>query len=203
MKGFLRRSAAICFICFFVATGSSLHAAKTVVIDPGHGGHDLGAADSYVYEKHINLDVARRLERTLQEAGFKTVLTRSSDEFIELSERSAIANRYRNSIFVSIHFNSSYKPTAIGIETYYRSSESEKLASLVHREIIKSIGATDRGVKTANFAVLKNTRSPAILVEGGFVSNKSDRDAMMDPVYRQVIADSIARAIIESDRRGL
>lgn len=203
MKGFLRRSTSVCFIWFFVATGSALHAAKTVVIDPGHGGHDLGAADSYVYEKHINLDVSRRLERTLQEAGFKTVLTRSSDEFIELSERSAIANRYRNSIFVSIHFNSSYKPTAIGIETYYRSSESEKLAELVHREVIKSIGATDRGVKTANFAVLKNTRSPAILVEGGFVSNKSDRDAMMDPVYRQVIADSIARAIIESDRKGL
>lgn len=203
MKSFLRRSTSVCFIWFFVATGSALHAAKTVVIDPGHGGHDLGAADSYVYEKHINLDVSRRLERTLQEAGFKTVLTRSSDEFIELSERSAIANRYRNSIFVSIHFNSSYKPTAIGIETYYRSSESEKLAELVHREVIKSIGATDRGVKTANFAVLKNTRSPAILVEGGFVSNKSDRDAMMDPVYRQVIADSIARAIIESDRKGL
>jgi len=186
-----------------MATASTLHAAKTVIIDPGHGGQDLGAADSYVYEKHINLDVARRLERTLQEAGFKTVLTRDSDEFIELSERSAIANRYRNSIFVSIHFNSSYKPTAIGIETYYRSSESEKLAALVHREVIKAIGATDRGVKTANFAVLKNTRSPAILVEGGFVSNKTDRDAMMDPLYRQVIADSIARAIIESDRRGL
>lgn len=202
MKGSLRRSTIISIIWFFVATGSALHAAKTVVIDPGHGGHDLGAADSYVYEKHINLDVARRLERTLQEAGFKTVLTRSSDEFIELSERSAIANRYRNSIFVSIHFNSSYKPTAIGIETYYRSSESEKLAELVHREVIKSIGATDRGVKTANFAVLKNTRSPAILVEGGFVSNKSDRDAMMDPVYRQVIADSIARAIIANDRRS-
>jgi N-acetylmuramoyl-L-alanine amidase len=203
MKGSLHRSACIFFVWFFVATGSALQAAKTVVIDPGHGGHDLGAADSYVYEKHINLDVSRRLERTLQEAGFKTVLTRSSDEFIELSERSAIANRYRNSIFISIHFNSSYKPTAIGIETYYRSSASEKLAELVHREVIKSIGATDRGVKTANFAVLKNTRSPAILVEGGFVSNKSDRDAMMDPVYRQVIADSIARAIIESDRRDL
>ncbi len=173
---------------------------STVVIDPGHGGHDLGAADSYVYEKHINLDVARRLERSLKEAGFKTIMTRSKDEFLSLSERSSIANRTRNAIFVSVHFNSSYRTAALGIETFYRSSDSEKLAQLVQRELIKNVRATDRGVKTANFAVLRNTKHPAVLVEGGFVSNKEERSAMCDPLYRQVVADSIARAVVAFSR---
>tara|TARA_R110000850_G_scaffold49460_11_gene122036 strand:- start:702 stop:1313 length:612 start_codon:yes stop_codon:yes gene_type:complete len=185
---------------FVLTTGSAL-AFKTVIIDPGHGGRDLGASDSYVYEKHINLDVARRLERALQDAGFKTIMTRSKDEFIALSERSSRANRYRNAVFVSVHFNSAYRTAALGIETFYRSSGSEKFASFVQTELIKNIGATDRGVKTANFSVLRYTKHPSILVEGGFISNKTERSAMMEPQYRQVVADSIARGIIQFNRR--
>jgi N-acetylmuramoyl-L-alanine amidase len=169
---------------------------NTIVIDAGHGGHDLGAADSLVYEKHINLDVARRLERSLRELGFRTVMTRTRDEFIPLDTRAAIANRHRNAIFVSIHFNSSYKNQVSGIETFYRSSESKYLADIVQRELIRNIGAVDRGVKTANFAVLKRTRHPAILVEGGFVSNARERDALTDPRYRQIVADSVARSVV-------
>ncbi|MEM9280746.1 MAG: N-acetylmuramoyl-L-alanine amidase [Verrucomicrobiota bacterium] len=182
-------------------TSGTAFAFKTVIIDPGHGGRDLGAADSYVYEKHINLDVARRLERALKEAGFKTVMTRTKDEFIALSERSSRANRYRNAVFVSIHFNSSYRTAALGIETFYRSSSSEKFAKAVQTELIRNIGATDRGVKTANFSVLRHTKHPSILVEGGFVSNKTERSAMMEPQYRQVVADSIARGILQFNRR--
>jgi len=180
-------------------TGSAL-AFQTVIIDPGHGGNDLGAADSYVYEKHINLDVSRRLERCLKEAGFKTIMTRTRDEFIALSERSSIANRNRNAIFVSVHFNSSYRVAALGIETFYRTSSSEKLAQFVQRELIKNVKATDRGVKTANFAVLRETKHPAVLVEGGFISNKDERAAMTDPLYRQIVADSIARGIVQFSR---
>lgn len=184
----------------FLGAGNAL-AFKTVIIDPGHGGRDLGAADSYVYEKHINLDVARRLQRTLEEAGFKTIMTRTTDEFIALSERSAIANRYRNAIFVSVHFNSAYRTSALGIETFYRSSNAEKLARYVQEELIKNVGATDRGVKTANFSVLRQTKHPSILVEGGFVSNVTERTWMMDPQFRQVVADSIARGLMQFNRR--
>lgn len=180
---------------------SSAYAFKTVIIDPGHGGRDLGASDSYVYEKHINLDVARRLERTLQEAGFKTVMTRTRDEFLALSERSSKANRYRNAVFVSVHFNSAYRTAALGIETFYRTSDGEKFARLVQNELIKNIGATDRGIKTANFSVLRHTKHPSILVEGGFISNKEERSAMLDPQYRQVVADSIARGILQYNRK--
>lgn len=183
-------------------TAAPAFAFRTVIIDPGHGGRDLGAADSYVYEKHINLDVSRRLERALKEAGFKTVMTRTRDEFISLSERSSRANRYRNAVFVSVHFNSAYRTSALGIETFYRSSKAEKFATLVQRELIKNVGATDRGIKTGNFSVLRNTKHPAILVEGGFISNKTERSAMMDPLYRQVVADSIARGIIQYNRRS-
>jgi N-acetylmuramoyl-L-alanine amidase len=188
------------FAAIFLSGAGSVMAFSTVVIDPGHGGADLGAADSYVYEKHINLDVARRLERSLKDAGFKTVMTRSKDEFIALSERSSIANRQRNAIFVSVHFNSSYRTAALGIETFYRSSNSEELAGLVQKELIKNCRATDRGVKTANFAVLRNTKHPSVLVEGGFVSNKEERSAMCDPLYRQIVADSIARAVVAFSR---
>ncbi|HQW29528.1 MAG: N-acetylmuramoyl-L-alanine amidase [Verrucomicrobiales bacterium] len=183
-----------------LVSSCSFGAIQTVIIDPGHGGNDFGAADSYVYEKHINLDVSRRLERSLQEAGFKTVMTRTHDEFIALSERSSIANRYRNAIFVSVHFNSSYRVAALGIETFYRSSTAEKLAQFVQRELIKNVKATDRGVKTANFSVLRDSKHPAILVEGGFISNKDERSAITDPLYRQIVADSIARGIVEFSR---
>ena len=187
---------ALLFLC-----ATPAFAFRTVIIDAGHGGRDLGAADSYVYEKHINLDVARRLERSLQEAGFKTVMIRTTDEFVGLTERSSIANRYRNAIFVSVHFNSAYRTAALGIETFYRSSNAEKLATLVQTELIKNVGATDRGVKTANFSVLRRTKHPSVLVEGGFISNKTERAAMTDPQYRQVVADSIARGIIQFKRR--
>ena len=199
---FAPRAAAIAAAALFVVGSlSSALGFNTVVIDAGHGGHDLGANDSLVYEKHINLDVARRLELALRQAGYRTVMTRNRDQFIPLDTRATIANRYRNAVFISIHFNSSYKNKVNGIETYYRSSSGRILAELVQAGMIRAIGSPNRGVKTANFVVLRKTRHPAILIEGGFVSNKTDRNAMMDPRYRQAIVDSVARAIVAYDRR--
>ncbi len=190
---------AILIACFCFV--SQADAFTTVVIDAGHGGRDFGASDSLVYEKHINLDVARRLEVALKKAGYRTILIRSKDKFIGLSERSKIANRYRNAVFVSIHFNSSWKTAALGIETYYRSSKGKKFADLIQKDLIKSVGAVDRGVKTANFSVLRHTRHPAILVEGGFVSNSTERSAMLDPRFRQTVAESIARGVMQFNLR--
>lgn len=186
--------------CVLIPLSAAL-AGPTIVIDAGHGGHDQGANDSLVYEKHINLDVSRRLQRTLREAGYRVVMTRESDVYIPLSTRAEIANRHRNALFVSIHFNSSWKRQVMGIETYYRGSTSKSFAAYVQNQLVRHIGGTDRGVKTANFAVLRRTRHPAVLIEGGFVSNSTERSAMLDPKYRQVVADSIARGIMEFDRR--
>lgn len=181
---------------------SAAFARPTIVIDPGHGGHDMGANNSLVYEKHINLDVSRRLARTLRDAGYRVVLTRERDVFIPLSTRAEIANRYRNALFVSVHFNSSWKTGVTGIETFHHASSSKSFASYVQNQLIKHIGAPNRGVKTANFSVLRRTRHPAVLVEGGFISNSKERSAMTDPKYRQVVADSIARGIMQYDGRG-
>ncbi|MDA7673373.1 N-acetylmuramoyl-L-alanine amidase [Verrucomicrobiales bacterium] len=170
---------------------------STVIIDAGHGGHDLGANQSLVYEKHLNLDVARRLERSLKQLGIKTVMIRTSDRFVPLNTRAAIANRHRNAVYVSVHFNSSYKNKVTGIETFYKSSAGRSLATYVQRELIGTLRAKDRGVKTANFAVLKKTRHPAVLVEGGFISNKQERSVMMDPRYRQGVVDSIVRGLMK------
>ncbi|HRX56791.1 MAG TPA: N-acetylmuramoyl-L-alanine amidase [Verrucomicrobiales bacterium] len=180
----------------FLTAGHAL-ALPTIIIDAGHGGHDLGADDSLVYEKHINLDVARRLERTLNELGFRTVLTRQTDDFIPLDTRADIANKQRNALFVSVHFNSSWKTKVTGIETFHHDSQSREFAEMVQRYLVKNIGAENRGVKTASFLVLRKTRHPAVLVEGGFVSNDTERAAMMDPLYRQVVADSIARGVVD------
>ena len=168
----------------------------TVIIDAGHGGHDLGAAESKVYEKHINLDVARRLERTLRENGLKVVMIRSKDNYVSLSERANIANKYKNSIYISIHFNHSWKNTVTGIETYYYGSKGSILANYVQKDLLKGVDAKDRGVKRASFAVLRRTRAPACLVEGGFVSNVEERDAMKEGKRRQIIADCIARGVL-------
>ena len=188
-------------LCLMVFAGKACAAFTTIIIDAGHGGRDLGASRSLIYEKHLNLDVARRLERTLKESGFRTVLTRKTDDFVSLSTRSARANKYRNAIFISIHFNWSWKTKVTGIETFYRSSSSRSLASYIQKQLVRQIGCTNRGVKTANFSVLRKTRHPAVLVEGGFVSNRSERSSMLDPRYRQVLADSIARGILEYRRK--
>jgi N-acetylmuramoyl-L-alanine amidase len=183
--------------CLLVLSGSVLaEPFKTVVIDPGHGGSDWGAAESKVYEKHLNLDVSRRLERTLRENGLNVVLVRSKDNFVELSERASIANKYRDSIFVSIHFNHSWKNSVSGIETYYYASKGAPLARFVQDELITGVKAVDRGVKKASFAVLRRVKAPACLVEGGFVSNEVEANAMLEGARRQKIADCIARGIL-------
>lgn len=173
----------------------------TVIIDAGHGGHDYGAAESKVYEKHINLDVARRLERTLRENGLKVVMIRSKDNFVALSERANIANRYSSAIYVSIHFNHSWKNSISGIETFYYGSSGASLAKYVQKDLIKGVNAVDRGVKKASFAVLRRTRAPAVLVEGGFVSNEIERDKMKEGKRRQIIADSIAKGVLNYKHR--
>jgi N-acetylmuramoyl-L-alanine amidase len=168
---------------------------RTVVIDPGHGGDDGGATEGRVFEKHLNFDVARRLEIQLQRRGYKTILTRTRDEFISLSQRSNIANKTRDSIFVSIHFNSAYRTSAYGIETFYYTYDGYQLASRVHSSVCRKLRPEDRGVKKAAYSVLRNTKCPAILVEGGFLSNSKERDRCLQPWYRQALAESIAVGI--------
>lgn len=192
----------------------------TVVLDAGHGAHDSGAKGIYGREKDYALDMALRVEAELKKRNFKTLLTRRTDVFLTLGERVAIANQQRNAIFVSLHFNSSGSRTANGIETYalapqgtrstnggspwssplngnVRDAENIALATAVHAHVIHDLKSVDRGIKRARFNVLRGINKPAILFEGGFVTNPTEGKKIHDEAYRQRVAESIANAIVK------
>ena len=168
----------------------------TVVIDAGHGGFDRGGiAGQRVSEKNMTLDVAQRLRAILQSYGYRTVMTRDSDVFIPLGTRTAIANSYRDAIFVCIHFNATPRRAASGIETYFYSSQSLALASAIHYYVAGGAPSSNRGVRRRGFYVLRNTRIPAVLVECGFLTNPTEAQYAQNAGYRQKLALEIAHGI--------
>lgn len=174
----------------------------TVVIDPGHGGKDSGTWSKArrgpkVLEKNVALDVGLRLDEKLRASGFKTVMTRRSDVFIPLEMRAHISNAQTNAVFVSIHFNDSPKRGIHGIETHYNSSASIPLAGKIERNLDAIPGSDDRGVKYANFRVLRLNQYPAVLVECGFLSNRNEAVRCASAGYREHLADKIADALYE------
>jgi N-acetylmuramoyl-L-alanine amidase len=201
------RHALIPASCWLLASCGSVPQARvqdttrtftTVVVDAGHGGKDNGAYRRYGgAEKAATLDVATRLAAKLRESQFRTVMTRSSDVFVPLDERAAVSNSQKNAIFVSVHFNDSRRRGIHGFETYYRSPISRELAYRIQQHLVTMRGASDRGVKTANFRVLRKAAYPAVLVECGFLSNRSEGAAAKSAGYREELADKIAEAIVD------
>lgn len=192
------------FLALLVCSIGGLNAAdfSTVVIDAGHGGHDLGGQWGRVYEKHLALDTATRLEKHLKRMGYRTVMTRRGDYFLTLPQRCQIANRYRNAIFVSVHFNYTWKQDVSGLETFYFNSEGQKIANHVQNRLIRYTRAIDRNEKFARFYVIRNTNMPSILVEGGFVSNEAERNRMKSARFREALARAIADGIQRYNREG-
>jgi N-acetylmuramoyl-L-alanine amidase len=179
--------------------GSAVGLARpTVVIDAGHGGHDRGGYPGVRYaEKTYALDVSRRLSSRLRSAGYRTVMTRNGDYFVTLDGRCSIANRQSNAIFVSVHFNAAPRRSADGVETYYYGRAAASLASSVHRRVVAAAGTENRGVRRRSFYVLRHTRCPAILVEGGFLTNPAEGARIArSSSHRQRLADAIASGII-------
>jgi N-acetylmuramoyl-L-alanine amidase len=171
---------------------------KTVVVDAGHGGKDSGAYRRYGgAEKIATLDVATRLDRKLRESQLKTVMTRTSDVFIPLDERVRIENSQKSAIFVSIHFNDSRRRGIHGVETYYHSPSAAELAGRIQEKLMTIPHSANRGVHVANFRVLRLAAYPAVLVECGFLSNRTEGGQARDAEYRELLADKIAEAIVE------
>src|SRR6476646_3572485 len=206
MPRLVNRIVTIGLVALLPACASMRHAAvkntsktfKTVVVDAGHGGKDSGAYRRYgPPEKVVALDVAQRLNRKLRESQLKTVMTRDSDVFIELNDRVAIENAQKNAIFVSIHFNDSRRRGVRGFETYYHSGASFDLANGIQAKLMTIPNSKNGGVHTANFRVLRNATCPAVLVECGYLSNRSEGNQARDWEYRELLADRIAEAIVE------
>lgn len=171
-----------------------------VVIDPGHGGHDNGGKIGYIFEKHLALDVSLRLERYLSAKGIRTTLTRKRDVFIPLEDRAAVANRIGSSIFVSVHFNWVSYGGPSGTETFYCGSNGYSLASAIQNTVAAGLGTPNRGVKFARYKVLRSCRVPAAIMEGGFISTSRERSRILDPKYRQRLAELIGDGILRYRR---
>ena len=205
LRPLLQRMALIAFVACVFSVGfvpETAEAARRrisrVIIDPGHGGHDSGARRGYVLEKHLALDVSRRLERYLERRGMRVSLTRTRDTFLPLSTRSKIANRQRSAVFVSVHFNWSYNRGASGTETFYYDDYS--FAHSIQTRLVRKVRTPNRGTKRARFYVLRHTKIPAALVECGFISNYNDRRRCLDPRYRQKCAEAIGEGILSYAR---
>lgn len=170
---------------------------NTVVIDAGHGGHDSGAKSvKGAPEKQLTLDTARRVSRILRSSGLRVVETRSGDYFIPLDQRVARSNSLRNVVFVSIHYNWVKKSKPSGVETFFYSPRSSRLAANIQREVVKSSRSLNRGIKQRGLYVLKNNRRPAALCELGFVSNPSENRNLQTAAGRQRLAEAVARGIL-------
>ena len=168
----------------------------TVVIDAGHGGFDRGGIPGQrIPEKEMTLDVAQRLKTVLTARGYNVIMTRDSDVFVPLPTRVAIANSYRNAIFVCIHFNSASRSGADGIETYFYSRDSLPLASAIHYFVAGGAPSANRGVRRRGYYVLRKTRVPAVLVECGFLTNPTEGAYAQSVSYRQKLAEEIAAGI--------
>lgn len=185
----------------------------TVVIDPGHGGKDSGAvAEDKTTEKSLTLRLAPRVEAMLRAKGYNVIMTRSTDEFIALSERAAIANRNNADIFVSIHFNSAGSASPYGIEVLYASENDVELKknagdqTLLAKEVLNAVlretGANSRGIKNRpELAVLRRTNMTACLIEGGFMSNPSELQKLKNDSYLDKLAKGIVTGIENYNRK--
>jgi len=225
-----------------VEASSRVH---VIVIDAGHGGKDRGTISPFggMDEKDIVLDVAKRLRLLLEDAGIKVIMTRDTDDFISLPQRTIIAARSGADLFVSVHVNSNQDHSVNGLLVYYleslgrrdfneeqrkenghtflqslsandtptmqaivtdmmdtlKTAQSPKLAKLIIKEGRDESGVRVRGdgIRLCHFFVVRNTLIPAVLVETGFLSNRQERNKLISSLYRQKLAEIIARGIMD------
>ncbi|MFZ5649166.1 MAG: N-acetylmuramoyl-L-alanine amidase family protein [Bacillota bacterium] len=185
---------------------------KIVVVDPGHGGYDPGAVRGEVYEKHINLQIALELKKSLEKKDAKVILTRDGDYNLaivglhkraahryDLSKRLEIADESKASLFISIHVNCICKRSHGGAEVfYYPDSENSKLlAECIQTELRSIPGIQKRIAKTSNYYVLRNARIPAALVEVGYLSNPDERKNLLHSEYHTILAEKISCGILK------
>ena len=176
-----------------------------IFIDPGHGGPDPGAVGNGVTEEFVNLNVSLELARLLRNAGFDVRVYRTtsdenvlSDKNADLRNRAETANRWGADYFISIHTNSSERPAAQGVEAYvYRlGTTAERLADSIVDSVSENLGSVNRGVMQANFAVLRRTDMPAVLVELGYLTNATEALNLNSPAWQRAVAAAIFEGIV-------
>ncbi|MDW0114037.1 N-acetylmuramoyl-L-alanine amidase [Sporosarcina saromensis] len=171
---------------------------KVVVLDAGHGGSDPGAKGIGFFEKELNLDLALRTRSLLEKAGYTVIMTRTTDEFLSLSQRASIANSSDGDIFISIHGNS-LNGAVKGVETFwygkYEKENSLKLAGILQKNVIKQTNMVNRRVAEGNFHVIRETKIPSALLEVGFIDNEEDAAKLRQDKYKRLIAEGIYQSV--------
>lgn len=177
-------------------------AKKLIVLDPGHGGKDSGACGNGLLEKEINLMIARSVGNRLNDyQDVEVKYTRDSDKFIELSDRAKFANNMKADVFLSIHVNAG---GGTGYEDFVytgASGASIKIQTEIHAEMRKfldSYGIVDRGMKKANFAVLRETNMPAMLAENLFIDNEKDAALLKQNEFLDTLAQVIVNGLVRA-----
>jgi N-acetylmuramoyl-L-alanine amidase len=180
-----------------------------IVIDPGHGGYDEGARVHSLLEKRMTLTTSLLTKRYLERMGHRVILTRSRDVYISLARRVAIANNNHGALFVSIHYNTAKNILANGIEIFYygkednrRSRASRQLGNAILFHLLDQTGATSRRVKKGNHHVTRETEMPAVIVEGGFMTNPEEQKRLQERRYLDQIAKGVAEGIDKFVRQG-
>lgn len=194
---------------------------RTICLDPGHGGKDPGESAGDNFEKKYTLLLALATEKLLQEAGFKVVLTRTNDVYVPRPDRPALAAREGADIFVSLHYNSIATPGVRGVQVHclpppgmnstdagggrgkdpaYPGNGQDDRNILLAYEVLKNITTKlpleDIGVKRNHYEILREARMPAILIEGGFMTDAQDSKKIYDAEFRQRMAQSIVNGIL-------
>ncbi len=175
-------------------------AGVSLCIDPGHGGIDPGAqGPTGLREKDVNLAVALRLAALVRQAGARVVLTREDDQTLSLPERSYLANRERVDWYISVHCNSFAYPRANGTETYHYPSDEagQRLASSIQVRLVETLGRYNRGTKSADFHVVRETTMPAILTELAFISNPDEERLLADPQVQERAAQALYQGLVD------
>lgn len=198
---------------------------RTICLDAGHGGNDPGKQASGNVEKKYTLKLAEELRDKLVDAGFKVVLTRTTDKSVELADRPDFARRKGADLFVSLHFNSFSTGDAQGVEVYCltpagasssnargegaestsypgnkMNSKNMLLAYQLQKNLTRNLGLDDRGVRRARFVVLKTATMPAVLIEGGFMTNSEELKRIIDPERRKEMAAAIVDGVLAFKR---
>lgn len=171
--------------------------ARKVWLDAGHGGKDPGAVGNGLKEKDITLAITLKVGKELERHGVKVGYTRKNDKTVNLNSRGPLANKYGADVFVSIHTNA-HNSNAQGVETYSfpNSKNGARLAKFIQDEVLKAkLYTKNRGTKTANFAVLRQSKMPAALIETAFITNKQDAQLLKNK--QDEFATAIAKGILK------
>jgi N-acetylmuramoyl-L-alanine amidase len=173
----------------------------TVVIDPGHGGKDVGAAGvSGLYEKDFTLSLSKKVKDILEkEEKIEVYMTRDEDTFISTVDmyRPQFANDIEADLYISIHGNTYEDPNVSGTEAYYYHEKFKSFAETVYSNVVRSTGFKDRGVKNKDLFVVRYTDMPSVLLEIGYLTNPQEEQIMFNDEFQSSIAESICEGVNE------